>query len=356
MNKFPLSIIEGFYGRIFSAEDRKKIISTLSDADFNSYIFAPKACKNLRISYLNGLSKEEMLMLKDLGQHCHRENYAFGIGITPLNLTLNYKDDLPRFLELCSVYANELELDILAVLFDDLKITDPKSGSIQAQILADVKRSCPNLKILFCPTYYCLDPILERLFGPRPESYFEDLRNIDKDIDIFWTGNSVLSSVITPEDLLYAAKLLGRKPYLWDNYPVNDGKKISRFLHLRPVGGRDGTLNYLCGYAANPMNQCCLNELPLRMLSAVLKGKPKTLVNEDFMSHASKILEVSYAKLNFIIKAVQDEGLDKMSADTRAELLSLCDLKMSNPYFAEIRAFLNEVYAFDPKCLALTDQ
>ena len=37
-----------------------------------------------------------------------------------------------------------------------------------------------------------------------------------------------------------------RKPFLWDNYPVNDGPRMSQFLHLRAFTGRGAAIAAFC--------------------------------------------------------------------------------------------------------------
>ena len=78
----------------------------------------------------------------------------------------------------------------------------------------------------------------------------------------------VLSPGYTHADINAISEKIQRKPLLWDNYPVNDGRKISRFLHLLPVRDRPAQLRDWCsGHLANPMNQAFLSQLPLASLA-----------------------------------------------------------------------------------------
>ena len=48
-----------------------------------------------------------------------------------------------------------------------------------------------------CPSYYSDDPVLDRVFGPRPDNYLEDFGMlIDPAIAIYWTGEEVCSPEI----------------------------------------------------------------------------------------------------------------------------------------------------------------
>ncbi len=99
-------------------------------------------------------------------------------------------------------------------------------------------------RLIVCPTVYCDDPVLKRVYGPTPERYLEDLgRLLDPSIEVFWTGEEVCSREYSPGHLARVGEQLRRKPTLWDNYPVNDGPRhvavpLSARLHRPPGGDR----------------------------------------------------------------------------------------------------------------------
>ncbi|MFX7507045.1 beta-N-acetylglucosaminidase domain-containing protein, partial [Acinetobacter baumannii] len=78
-------------------------------------------------------------------------------------------------------------------------------------------RTSTKARIIFCPSFYSPDPILERVFGTRPDKYFDEIRQAPKEIEFAWTGPKVISDEIAPAHLAETAELLGRKPFLWDN-------------------------------------------------------------------------------------------------------------------------------------------
>src|SRR5690606_14309512 len=96
--------------------------------------------------------------------------------------------------------------------------------------------------------------------------------SLDKAIDVFWTGPQVISHSYPRDHLLEVADKLQRKPFLWDNYPVNDARRLTPFLHLQAFTGRSKALRDLCsGHLANPMNQAWLSQLPLATLAALYR-------------------------------------------------------------------------------------
>src|SRR5690606_15384834 len=122
----------------------------------------------------------------------------------------------------------------LAVLFDDMRGDLPDLAPRQAEIIDWIAERTRAARLIVCPTYYSDDPVLDRVFGRRPENYVEQFGElVHRDIDIFWTGEEVLSREISVAHVKRVTAQLGRKPFLWDNYPVNDGQRMSQYLHLR---------------------------------------------------------------------------------------------------------------------------
>jgi len=97
-----------------------------------------------------------------------------------------------------------------------------------------------------CPTFYhnLGEPPYVRELGERTEA----------GISIMWTGKHVVSREITAEEAELFSIAIRRKPFVWDNYPVNDYEP-SRLL-MGPITGRDyETLTHLEALVSNPMNQ-----------------------------------------------------------------------------------------------------
>jgi hyaluronoglucosaminidase len=80
-----------------------------------------------------------------------------------------------------------------------------------------------------CPTYYSDDRMLDIVFGERPSGYLEELgRRLDPAVGVYWTGEEICCREFGCGHLARVAHALQRKPTLWDNYPVNDGPRMSR--------------------------------------------------------------------------------------------------------------------------------
>lgn len=74
---------------------------------------------------------------------------------------------------------------------------------------------------------------------------------LSPEIDVLWTGDKVISQVITTESIIELSKVLRRKPIIWDNIHANDYDH--RRVFLGPYSGRPVELyKYLNGVLTNP--------------------------------------------------------------------------------------------------------
>jgi hyaluronoglucosaminidase len=154
-----------------------------------------------------------------------------------------------------------------------------RAGRPAARRGRDGSSSAPGAdRLIVCPTYYTDDPVLDRVFGDRPPGYLEELgRGLDPDVQVFWTGPEVVSREISTGHVDRVAEALGRKPFLWDNYPVNDGQRMSQYLHLRGFTGRPaGLAGPWPAHVINPALQPVLSRIPALTLPTATRRVPTT--------------------------------------------------------------------------------
>jgi hyaluronoglucosaminidase len=131
---------------------------------------------------------------------------------------------------------------------------------IQATVTADVCSWSNAAHFVVCPTYYSFDPVLTHNFGPPPRSYLRDFgRSLDPHVDLFWTGEKVISQSYSAMHLSEVETELRRKPFIWDNQISNDSKPRSNHLFFDPATYTwELPADLLTGIAINPMNQAYL--------------------------------------------------------------------------------------------------
>ena len=349
-----LGIIEGFFGRSWSWEERKVYAKFLALNKLSFYIYAPKSDKHLRKDWQRDWPadiKEELINLRADYRDAHVD---FGIGLSPHEIYLDNSRDNREHLRQRVLQINELSPDILCLLFDDMRGDTPDIANIQIDVMHQVAEISTAKKIIFCPTYYSFDSVLEKVFGIMPTNYWSDLsKNLDKNIDVFWTGEKVCSREYLAQHLDKVTELLGRKPFLWDNYPVNDGATISKHLHLRAVGESHSKIqNHVSGHALNPMNQAWLSQIALASLPHAYHEHSNYNPEKVFIEVATELCGEKLAE-NLLqdLPLLQDKGLGKINEREKTDLLSRYSAFPNNPFCKEIIDWLNGEYVFDPACL-----
>lgn len=343
---FLAGVIEGFYGRQWTAEVRRAYARLLPAMGLNSYLYCPKGDPFLRRRWREHWPAPEWRELRDLAGCYRGAGLHFGVGLSPFALYRRYGAAQRRDLRDKLARLGELGGDLLALLFDDMPGDLPDLAERQAEIVADVRHWLPEPRLLMCPTYYSRDPVLERVFGPMPAGYWEQLgARLPAEVEVFWTGNQVCSEHIAAADLAEPARLLGRPLTLWDNYPVNDGAQRSRHLYLDPLPGREeGIGSRLAGHFCNPMNQAWLSLPALRGL-AELHG---AALPADW--EAVQLGEALWQRLRRDRALFLEQGLEGMAPEQR-RALGQEYAALPGPGAEEVAGWLRGEYAFDPDCL-----
>jgi len=232
---------------------------------------------------------------------------------------------------------------VLAADYGDL----PDLAATQAGILHWVAERSQASEIIFCPSYYTDDPILDRIFGERPANYLEDLgRMLDPSIAVFWTGERVCSRDYSVAHLARVTDRLRRKPFLWDNYPVNDGPRMSQHLHLRAFTGRPAAITgHISGHAINPALQPTLTLIPALTLADSYARGERYDDGEAFAHAASEVLGNELAGVvKEDLNMLQDVALDELG--DRLPSLRERYARFDHPGAKEIMAWLDGKYRF----------
>jgi hypothetical protein len=168
---------------------------------------------------------------------------------------------------------------------------------------------------------------------------------LDTNIDIYWTGEEVCAREISVGHVRDIGKLLNRKPLLWDNYPVNDGPRMSQFLHLRGFTGRSHRLaDWVSGHAINPALQPYLTCIPAISLATAYQQGDDYCYGASGYAASVKILGQELADMvRADIMSFQDLGLMKLA--NRRDALIARYSSIQHPAAREILAWLQDEYA-----------
>jgi hypothetical protein len=180
-----LGIIEGFYGKPWTWDEREATVARLAPHGYGCYLYAPRADPHLRRDWQHDHPRDVAHGLARLSARCAQLGVRFGIGVSPYEVRAfgaAEREALGRKL----AFFDAIGVRDLAVLFDDMR--------------GDV----PGLA----------------------------------------------------------------RPFLWDNYPVNDGQRMSQFVHVRGFTGRPaGMAELVAAHGINPALQPTLSRIPALTLA-----------------------------------------------------------------------------------------
>jgi len=269
-------VIEGFYGRPFSHEERVALLRFVGERGFNCYVYAPKNDPFHRERWREPYPTAELDRFATLAAtgtaHGVRLMYAIAPGLT-------YDAREPRDFELLEAKIRDVigaGAGGIALLFDDLTADsttlDPQ---VQAELIAQTAELVGTidraLTFWFIGNFYCGDVAELRagtgfwsaLYDRRAEDYFAAYDAcVPATVPIMWTGPAVFSGNVTAQDTAEFRALVRRPVVLWDNFPVNDALRGQIFLG--PYVGREpGAFAELHGVVLNLMSQPSANRIPL---------------------------------------------------------------------------------------------
>jgi hypothetical protein len=210
------------------------------------------------------LPEEKRKAYEELLRRCRESGIALCLSMNP-NLHATRILDYASAADLEALWRHYAWMQALGMQWFCISLDDIQRGidpAGQARLVNAVfgrlRASDPEARMIFCPTFYSGDGT-----GPDAKAYLEVLaRDLDPEVYLFWTGDAVVTPVITRRAAESYRNVAKHRLILWDNYPVNDGNPT---LHLGPVTGRDQDLcEILDGYMSNPMHkQNDLNRVPL---------------------------------------------------------------------------------------------
>ncbi len=248
-------VVEGFYGKPWSHPTRLRVLRWMGIWGMNRYLYAPKKEEKHRTKWRELYTEEELAPFAELLSHGRDYGVETIYGISPGQDIDPLSDN--DFQVLTAKLSQLLDRGYreFSLLMDDIDV-EPGAASganhavLTARLFAWLRDRTPDGALILVPTVYSGTP--GRLDEDKI-AYLEALKDLDPAIAIAWTGQGTFDEEITAEEAADFATLIGRKPLIWDNYPVNDFD-LGLGLYLAPVAGRDASLlEETEGILANPM-------------------------------------------------------------------------------------------------------
>lgn len=321
--KPDLGIVEGFYGRNWSWDERRAVMRLLQPHGYGFYLYAPKADAHLRRQWQEPYPAAGATELARFAADCRAAGVRFGIGLSPFEIWSNFDGPAQGALADRLALFVDLGADDVGLLFDDMQGDRPDLAERQAEVVAFAQARAGGSRLIVCPSYYSDDPVLDRVFGARPDAYLETLgESLAPEVAIFWTGEEVCSRQFSAGHLARVAAQLRRKPFLWDNYPVNDGPRMSPHLHLRGFTGRPASIApHIAAHAINPALQPMLSCIPALTLAMSYDRGDAYEYGAAFLEAARAVAGAEIAALlQADLLGLQDAGLGGMTDERKARL------------------------------------
>ncbi|XP_072318937.1 protein O-GlcNAcase isoform X2 [Eucyclogobius newberryi] len=227
--RFISGVVEGFYGRPWTMEQRAELFRREQKWGLNSYLYAPKDDYKHRMYWRDLYSPQEAEQLKTLISAARNHNVEFIYAISPgLDITFSNPKEVTA-LKRKFDQVKEFGCRSFSLLFDDIetemcpadKQAFPSFAHAQVAIANEVFQHLSQPEVfLFCPTDYCASFCTPNV----PQSAY--LRTVGETllqgIDILWTGPKVVSHKISVESIEEVSAVLKRPPVIWDNIHAND--------------------------------------------------------------------------------------------------------------------------------------
>lgn len=346
---FTYGIIEGLYDKDeqWSWDARHEYVDFCARKGFDFFIYAPKNDVFLREQWREPWPEGELDHLKKLSDAFKKKGVRFGIGFTPFKVK-DLNQETRNAIKAKIKLINDINPNMLSILFDDFDNDATNLASTQSKIAEFIAAESTASAFQVAGTYYSRDLLLDRAYGVKPENYWvEQGATLDKRFDIFWTGDHVVSLGFDQLSLSDIAEAFQRKPFIWDNYPVNDPDWLKKRLRIYSFTGRPWQLSqWSIGHAVNPMIQPMLSKIPLCTLADIYNKKDAFIANESFKLALQECCgkqlatEIQHNLIYFV-----EEGLSNLS------VYSLKRLKISfqrlaapyqKPYIDEILGWIDE--------------
>ncbi|XP_055381080.1 protein O-GlcNAcase [Condylostylus longicornis] len=283
---FICGVVEGFYGRPWTTEQRKDLFRKLKKWGMCSYVYAPKDDYKHRAYWRELYTVEEAENLLGLITAAKEQGIAFYYALSP-GLDMSYSSakevqTLKRKLEQVSQFGCEA----FALLFDDIESELSKADKEIFQTFANAQVSVTNEifshlnspRFLFCPTQYCSSRAVPTV---ADSEYLNTIGSkLYPEIDILWTGNKVISKTFSVQEIQEITEVLRRPPVIWDNLHANDYDQKRVFLG--PYSGRSPELiPLLRGVLTNPNCEFHANTIAIHTLASWSKCSADTKINNS---------------------------------------------------------------------------
>lgn len=253
-------VVEGFYGTPWSHAARLSHLDYYGRHKLNVYIYGPKDDPYHSVpKWREPYPEAEAKQLQELVTRAKQNEVTFYWAIHPGQDIKWNEEDRDKLL---SKFEHMYQLGVrgFAVFFDDISGEGTKADK-QAELLNYINRHFIRPKgdvapLVMCPTEY------NKSWSNIEKGYLPTLgRELDKDIEIMWTGNTVVTTMDKP-DMAWINQHIQRRAYIWFNFPVSDFVRNHMLLGAT-YGNSLEIAGDVSGFLSNPMEHAEASKIAL---------------------------------------------------------------------------------------------
>lgn len=290
-------VIEGFYGKPWSKENRLDCIRFIGKESMNTYMYAPKDDIYHRDEWRKLYPQDKVSEFKEIIEECKNNYVEFYYMIAPgkdfdftnENDYIALKEKLTQLIELGISNFGVLMDDIEYRISNEILRKFPTPAHAQSYVINNIYKflyeNIEDFSLIMCPTEYDIDydsPYLHTLS-----------KKLLPEVKIFWTGNETLSHRITKESFDKISSILNHDIIIWDNVPVNDFEKDKELIFIAPYENRSPYLanENLYGIVLNPMDRWEASKFTLASFAQYAWNAQNFRGKDDFKKAIQEVVD-----------------------------------------------------------------
>ncbi|MDO4789461.1 MAG: beta-N-acetylglucosaminidase [Porphyromonas sp.] len=298
-------VVEGFYGTPWSFDARVSMIEAIGESKMNIYIYGPKDDPyHSSPHWRNPYPADEAEKIRRLVEVANQNKVQFVWAIHPgKDIKWNDEDRQNLLSKFDAMYQKGVRA--YAVFFDDISGEGTKAEK-QAELLNFLHDNFVAKKgdvapLIICPTEY------NKGWANVKGGYLRTLgQNLHPSIRIMWTGNTVVADIDVPT-MEWINEQIGRKAYIWWNYPVTD--YVRDHILLGPVYGNSKEIaDKVSGFVSNPMEHAEASKIAVYSVGDYLWNMKGFDENASWKASLKKVMPRSYEALEVVGRHNSDLG------------------------------------------------
>ena len=345
------AVAEAFDSYPWSSSKRNFIIRWMGNWQFTHYFYAPADDSKRKAEWRKLYSAEELEDFAGTIEQANANNINFVYCISPgKDIKPALSDD---FDSLTSQLNQMLDLGVkdFALLLDDSEaVADSSLGQSHSTLVNKLYNwliaENAEANLFFKGAIYAGT---DDDFDTSQSDYLNELKNINSEVAIIWTGANAYNESISSGELDNFSTLVDHRILLFDNYPINDGEQ--QYLHLNAVKGRKASLfenAQLAGVSCVAMQEGLASLFAISAYASLFND-PQNYDAEGFdFSGAGFAIDADILQADWQLFTKTFSNNQLWTSDATTELKTLIDVFIQNIEIGtkeEINSSLTELFS-----------